>query len=419
MAPQEVPSTPATDDTPVAAAEPGETAPTAAAPASPTEGTSVAPTVTSQEATPGEAPRTAPPTQDATPAPPEAPRQTRPAPSAAAGVSSMGPTTFDTESDVHKALRGCQTTLRNAAAFWLRKNLANPLAYRLTRIATWMLVSELPQHQDQVTQLSRPQPEVVQGYEDALQAGHYAGLIPEVEAHFARAPFWLDAHRFTAMALDVLGPTYAAAKHTVVVELASFVRRLPEVLDLKFADGTPFANELTHAWIEGEVLERSPGAEVVTNLPLPRREVETATPQEDGTQPTPWVQVREAANHLAAAGSVIAAAALFQDGLRQAASQRERFMWRLQQAGFCYEVGLLDVAIPQLEFLQEQGERFVLDEWEPALSLEVIQLLLRCYYALVQKTKKPAAELVDKAERLHAQLCRLDVTAALAMDEPG
>jgi hypothetical protein len=79
-------------------------------------------------------------------------------------------------------------------------------------------------------------------------------------------------------------------------------------------------------------------------------------------------------------------------------------------------MGLLEVAMPQLEFLQEQVDRFGLEEWEPALGLEVEQLLLECYYALVKKTKEPPNTLVEKAARLHARLCRLDVTAVLTLD---
>jgi type VI secretion system protein VasJ len=113
---------------------------------------------------------------------------------------------------------------------------------------------------------------------------------------------------------------------------------------------------------------------------------------------------------------VIDGAALFQTGQQQAASQRERFLWRFQQARFCAEAGLLEVVVPQLEFLGEQAERFALEEWEPRLSLEVVQLLLQCYYKLLRDTKNPPAELVEKAQCLHARLCRLDVTAALALD---
>jgi len=144
--------------------------------------------------------------------------------------------------------------------------------------------------------------------------------------------------------------------------------------------------------------------------------VAPVAPADNGAQPPPWVQAAQEAKQLAAQGRMIDGAALFQTGQQQAVSQRERFLWRLQQARFCAEAGVLEVAVPQLEFLGEQAERFGLEEWEPWLSLEVVQLLLQCYYRLLQNAKNPAAELVEKAQCLHTRLCRLDVTAALALD---
>jgi type VI secretion system protein VasJ len=247
---------------------------------------------------------------------------------------------------------------------------------------------------------------VVDRCEDALKRGEHANLILEVEASFARAPFWLDVHRYTAMALDALGPTHAQARRTVITELASFLARIAGVLDLKFADGTPFADDQTRLWIESEV--RPPVQE--------RHAVTPVASTDNGAQLPPWVQVAQEAKQLAAQGKVLEGVALLQTGQQQVASQRERFLWRLQQARFCAEAGLLEVAVPQLEFLGDQAERFALEEWEPWLSLEVVQLLLQCYYRLKQKTTSPPAELVEKAQRLHTRLCRLDVTAALALD---
>jgi type VI secretion system protein VasJ len=319
-----------------------------------------------------------------------------------------------TESDADKALQHCQTSFRNAAAFLLSKNLANPLPYRLNRLGTWLLVLQppallvpQPPEKNGVTLVPSVQPEMDQRCKDALQRGEYASLILEVEASFARAPFWFNAHCYTAMALDALGPTHAQARRAVIDELASFLARIPGVLDLKFADGTtPFADDQTRLWIESEV--RPPSQE--------RHAVTPVASTDNGAQTPPWVQVTQEAKQLAAKGRVIEGVALLQTGQQQAASQRERFLWRLQQARFCAEAGLLEVAIPQLEFLGEQAEHFALEEWEPRLSLEVVQLLLQCYYRLKQKTPSPPAELVEKAQRLHARLCRLDVTAVLALD---
>lgn len=356
-------------------------------------------------------------TPEASPAPP-APEQ--PAAPPAVSVSTTVSTAFEKEADAQRALRDCQTILRNVGSFLLSQNLANPLPYRLNRIGTWMMVLQAPPSQDGVTQLTGVQPNVVQGYEEALQGGNHAALINSVESSFPRASFWLDAHHYVVKALEALGPSHAEAAKAIVEELGSFLRRVPGVLDLKFADGMPFASDQARAWIDSSVLgasRRGGAAGRPARVQRPREATVVVAPSGDGEQQTAWTQIAQEAQQLAAEGKVLEGASLFQDGQKRATSQRERFMWRLQQARFCFDMGLLEVAIPQLEFLEEQGERFGLDEWEPLLSLDVVQLLLRCYYTLSQEAEPPPPELGGKTERLHARLCRLDVTAALAIDE--
>ena len=104
--------------------------------------------------------------------------------------------------------------------------------------------------------------------------------------------------------------------------------------------------------------------------------------------------------------------ALFQEGRRQANSRRERFLWDLHQARYCQEAGHVDVAIPQLESLDDEADRYHLEEWEPELSLQIAALLLVCY----TKTKGQAqmsAERAGRMERVRSRVSRLDAAAAL------
>jgi type VI secretion system protein VasJ len=361
------------------------------------------------------------PLERATATPPEAPPESREAPQtsapAAAGGSVEVPSSFETETQAFRALRDCQGILRNVVAFFLRKDLTNPLPYRLNRISTWMLVTQAPPSQEQRTQVQPLQPAVIQGYEEMLQQQNYVRLLSEIETFFPKAAYWLDAHRFTAQALEALGSSYAGARQAVIDELASFLRRVPEVLDLTFADGTPFASDEMRAWMEREVLgqTRSRRRARVAPIPAPSPS-EVVVSQTDGDGPAPWTQVAVEAHRLRAEGKVIEGAALFQHGQKRAASQRERFMWQLQQARYCLQVGLIDVAVPQLEYLQEQVDRFTLEVWEPELSQEVLRLLLLGYHTLQAEAEQVPAGLDDKTVRVHARLCRLDVTAALALE---
>jgi type VI secretion system protein VasJ len=314
-------------------------------------------------------------------------------------------TELATESDAQRALRHCQEIMRNVAVFLRGKNLADPSPYRLLRMATWLLVKELPPSDKGITAIPKAAADPKR-YEQLLKAAAYGELIPEVEAGFARAPFWLDAHRLTATALEALGSSYGEARKAVVAELAKFIQRFPGVLELKCADGTPFADDHTRLWIDQEVVERPQQLATADGL----------AHDGEGVTPFPWVEVAREAKALASRGKFIDGVALLRDGQKGASSERERFLWRLHLARFCFETGHADVAIPQLELLDEHVQRFRLDEWEPGLSLEVAQLLLMSYSKLLDTSPKPEAKLTEQVERLRARLCRLDLVAALATD---
>lgn len=320
-----------------------------------------------------------------------------PATAEAGGLVQVG-----SEQDVPKALRQCQTMLRSVAAFIRNQKLEDARSYRLTRLGAWLLIDQMPAQQNGVTPLSAVPAAIVQKYNAYLAEKQYSALIPEVEESFSKSPFWLDAHRYTATALESFGPSHAQARETVINELALFLRRLPELVKLKYSDGTPFANEQTRLWIDQEV--------------TPTHEAEGANSGASSAVPgeeAPWRAAQSEAKKLAAKGKLADALALFQTGNMQSGSQRARFCWGLAQARFCLDTGQAQAALPQLEYLEQQGGRYALEEWEPGLSLEVAQVLLVCYAQLVEKNKKMKDTLAPKVDQLYARICRLDLNAAL------
>jgi len=311
---------------------------------------------------------------------------------APAQVSS--PQEITSDQDVDKSLRSCQETLKKVATYQRGKNLADPESYRLLRMATWMSVG-LPPAQNNVTQMRQVPAERLEFLKQQVESGNHVLLINEVESSIANAPFWLDAHRLTAMALDALG--HVDAQQAVTAELAVFLRRLPRLLDYQFMGGLPFADDLTRLWIESDVLA---GGDTSS----------ASAPGESGN--SPWVEASGTARKLATKGKFREGIMLFQNGRRQAGSRRERFMWDLQQARFCQEAGYVDVAIPQLESLDEEADHFHLEEWEPALSLQIAALLLVCYTKTEGKTEL-SADRAARLDRMRSRVSRLDAAAAL------
>ena len=304
------------------------------------------------------------------------------------------PREIASDQDVDKSLRSCQDVLKKVATYQRGKNLADPDPYRLLRVATWMSVG-LPPAQNNVTQMRQVPAERLEFLKQQVESGNHVLLINEVESSIANAPFWLDAHRLTAMALEALG--HVDARQAVIAELAVFLRRLPKLLDYQFMGGLPFADDLTRLWIESDVL--AGGDTSSASAP-------------GGSGNSPWVEVSGEARKLATKGKFREGIMLFQNGRRQAGSRRERFMWDLHQARFCQEAGYVDVAMPQLESLDEEAEHFHLEEWEPALSLQIAALLLVCYTKTEGKTAL-SADRAARLDRMRSRVSRLDAVAAL------
>jgi type VI secretion system protein VasJ len=114
------------------------------------------------------------------------------------------------------------------------------------------------------------------------------------------------------------------------------------------------------------------------------------------------------ARKLVARKSFPEAAALLQKELRSAVNRRDRFLGRLYLARLCAEAGRSDLALPQLEGLDEEGKKFALEEWEPSLAAEIARELWRCH-----KTSATP----ERAAEFYGRLCRLDLGAALAAEK--
>ena len=328
-----------------------------------------------------------------TPAPTPAPAPAPAAPPVQAPPMQLG-------GDSGRALRDIKNALVSVAATLREQRLADPRPYAMLRAAIWLELERLPPSQDGVMQLPEPALERRRLFEQLRRQGDWNTLIHEVEKTLASGSYyWLDGQRLVATALEELGPSYQDARAAVVQGLAAILRRYPELARLRFLQGSPVADDLTHSWIGSEVV---PAA--AAGAPGP------------GGDAAPWTEVAAQAATLAVKGKVAEALALFREGVARAGGLRERFFWELAQARACVDAGLLPIAAVQLVHLEALVEQFQLEQWEPALALEVAQL----YVAVQTKTAAagpPGQERPELHQRMLARLCRYDVAAAMTLNE--
>ncbi|MCX4027990.1 type VI secretion system protein TssA [Endozoicomonas sp. SM1973] len=331
----------------------------------------------------------------ATPTAVSQPAKPSPAPTAtASSAAALAPITGDiaNERDCQKAIRQVQDRTRQIADYLRQAKLDSPLAYELNRQATWMNIWQLPHHQNGHTQLMPVPKDKREQYEQMLTNGQFRELIPDIEVSLSKAPFWLDGHRLVAEALQQLG--FFEASRAVVIQLGLFLEKYPELTELQFKDETPFADDDTRDWIKTTVNSALSGGGDAANTGASQQEA-------------PWLTAYKDAKELVKQKQIPAALKVFQQGIQQSASGRERTYWQLQQAQFCFDLKKYELACPLLEAIDQQLAENNGYHWDSELTIQTTVMLLKCYKKLSNKD-------LDKArvEQLQARLCCFDMAAA-------
>ncbi|MDH5727617.1 MAG: type VI secretion system protein TssA [Gammaproteobacteria bacterium] len=317
----------------------------------------------------------------------------------AAGIVDIGG-----EADLPKAFKQIQNNLQQVIAYLRNSKPKDPRSYRLSRTAMWIGIDSLPPDENGVTQIKSPGPDTLQRFETLLKEEKHAELLLDVEQNFIKMPLWLDAHWFAYQALDAMGPEWDAAKQAVIVEVSNLLARVPDILNLQFSDNMPFCSAECKKWVRKEVMAAFGGAIADED-------------DDEGQAIGGWEEELNKARALLAKGRFNDGLLLLSKGVRQAGIGREQFLWRLAQANFCFEGKLIEMAIPQLEYLDQQVKELHIAQWEPELEAEVLRLLLRCYDLLVSKRVAALPVVSNKAQEVYERLCRIDLDFALTMEQ--
>lgn len=325
---------------------------------------------------------------------------------AAAARAASGEVELNTPDDARKILAKTRTTVKQVCDFLRKADNSDPVPYRLIRAFTWGQHKELPPNTDGTTQIPAPAPEQTARLGDLHMKQEWANLIEGSEAAFGAAVFWLDIHRWAALALAGLGPTHQGASDAVVLETAMLITRLPDLAKLKFANGTPFASPDTVMWLESDVASRLGEA----------GDGGSSAPSGGGDNiPEGLVETTGDARRLASGGSLPQAIRMMQEGIASTGEQRGQFLWRLGLAKLCLDSGKPTLATPHLEELESLIQRHDLESWEPQLCLQVYTALLTARRTLLKDQRRATPELLQKTNDLQDRLCRLDAAAALSM----
>ncbi len=347
----------------------------------------------------------------AQPAAPPPPVYTGPPPTVAAPTATAGPPPADV-SQVTGWLGTIGATISQAGGSVRRAADATPLAYRMLRVGLYThIVDPPPADASGKTKIPPLNPSARKQIETIANNQKWSPLIEETESALNNARFCLDLHRFTAQALAGLGASHAKARDEVVGELATLLKRLPQLPTMQFSDGTPFADEQTRAWISNEVLAGGGGGASAAPAAAP-----------SGGGPAPVIVVQQGgggageetavvneAKRLAAAGKGPDAIAMLQAKAASAPSEAARFRYRLGVGQVALAINQVAVAKGVFEGLERDVKDHDLEAWEPSLAAASAEGLVLCYRALA-KGGKP---IPPEAGVLYDRVCRLDPATAL------
>lgn len=340
---------------------------------------------------------TAPPEQSALTAVPEAaglaPAVTSPPP---ARATAPVPILTETGEGSEKAFQSLFAAAGRVAASVRPEAPCDPRTYLAARFAAWGQIVSPPPDTAGKTMLPPPPKARLSELKAVQAAGNHLVLLSTAESAFVTSPFWLDAQRTIAEAMLALGAEFDLARKVVIRELGSFLARFPNLAELTFSDGTPFADSETRGWIADEAGASGPaGARKAGDLDL-----EIA-----------------AAEKLGRAGQII-------DGLKTLSSyaerqpgERERFLTRIEIGEYCLRFNLLQPFTALVDSLWRTEEARALSSWEPRLSTAIANLAWRGLTHRNVRQILSEKEMIERKARILATLSELDMPMAAQLEQ--
>ncbi len=327
-------------------------------------------------------------------APPQAAPVTAPSPPAAPALTTDIPAATSA-ADVLPTLRAVGKTITEAAALLRKEDPAQAWPYKLQRTGLWLVVKALPPNEGGKTRIPPPQGHAKK-LEALATAGQWMELLNTAESLSGQYIFWFDLQRWAALALDRMGALFLEARAVVGAEAHAFIQRFPALVELKFADGTPFADAATVSWLEEEAKKHGAATGGGGS---------SQVDEEERLVAERFAEAKE----LASAGKTLEALALGSQLADRGADVRTRFRGRLAVAQMALSGGKPDVAHAVLEGLLDLASLHELDAWEPRLAAQLYGALLACRRA--GAGAEGSGHLPDA--ELFTRLCRVDPAAAL------
>lgn len=331
------------------------------------------------------------------PQPAVVPVAPQPTPVQAVSVPSPPPVpqlSTDSAENVQQLLNFGLEQLSTVADILLQTAPENFKSYQLRRLAAWTSIARTPPAENGRTMIPPPDSQIMQSLSAMFTKGDYAACLKASESRIGESLFWLDLSRLSAQSLDSMGAEYKEAGDTVRNVTAAYVERLPQIITLSFADGTPFADASTKEWLAGL-----------------RKSSDTATSNgEEVSIESRFAKALSQGADLIRDNKRIEAIAQLKDTLNGAVTPQEQYLFSAAMARLLTGMGRSDLAQANVDAIISTIDNFTLERWDPNLALIGLEA---AYMALTAYQEGDTLSTESKRTDIIMRMTRLDPSRTL------
>ena len=246
--------------------------------------------------------------------------------------------------------RAWKQTLLNVAEILCERNSNSAIGYQLRRHAIWQGIQSIPMATPEgKTPLAAVSTDRVMDYR-ALLLQSDAKLLNQIEQSLTLAPYWFDGHMLAAQAANQQG--FQQVAEAIRHELSLFLKRLPALRELYFADMTPFISAETTEWLaQDEANAEKNRQSALTESTHDQQKIVDCFKQQ----------------------GLNAALLLLENELASASQERDRFYLQLLGASLFEQANMHSLAQAQYQQLHQLASQYSLSDWEPSLLFQLAE----------------------------------------------
>jgi len=322
-------------------------------------------------------------------------------------TSASSSTAAGTTADPMDTPKQAQTIVRKAANFLIEKEPQKPMGFRINRTLRWDIFEKSPPAENGKTQLAPPPADLATTLNTLINNKEFKPALDKAELAFSAGAnhLWFGLQRLAAMACAGLGEPYKPVEQAILYETGLFVRRIPEILNLNFSDGSPFCDDVTKEWIAKSV------------MPLFSSESAASQKKESEENLDKVEEVKKQVAALISSNKTEAALDVLQNAIRNSSNERDNFRRSIIMCNMLLGAKQPDIALSILDSLDAKIQLYHLDKWDPDLAVDAWSIMVRVLK--VARASKPApvqATMTEKQNTILSKISQIDPKKAFSLN---